>query len=74
MSRMRLKAVDTEQRVATFTGPTCNPEYYTALFKGNRFLVENVREALEDPGQWYLDRASGILTYIPMPGELEQVE
>ncbi|MFH1007716.1 MAG: right-handed parallel beta-helix repeat-containing protein, partial [Candidatus Latescibacterota bacterium] len=69
MSRMRLAHVDEEERIATLTGPTCRPEYYAALFKGNRFLIENVREALETPGQWYLDRASGILTYIPMPGE-----
>jgi hypothetical protein len=40
-----------------------------ALPKGERFLVDNVREALGEPGQWYLDRASGELTYIPMPGE-----
>ena len=40
-----------------------------AFPKGERFLVDNVREALGEPGQWYLDRASGELTYIPMPGE-----
>ena len=27
-----------------------------AFPKGERFLVENVREALGEPGQWYLDR------------------
>ena len=39
------------------------------LPKGERFLVDNVREALGEPGQWYLDRRSGELTYIPLPGE-----
>ena len=26
-------------------------------------------EALSDPGEWYLDRPSGRLTYLPLPGE-----
>jgi hypothetical protein len=29
----------------------------------------NVREALSEPGQWYLDRPLGQLTYISKPGE-----
>jgi hypothetical protein len=37
--------------------------------KGNRFLVENVREAIGAPGSWYLDRPTGTLTYCPLPGE-----
>ena len=31
--------------------------------------VENVFEALDTPGQWYLDRPTGTLYYMPMPGE-----
>jgi hypothetical protein len=31
--------------------------------------VENVCEALDSPGQWYLDRPSGTLYYLPRPGE-----
>jgi hypothetical protein len=34
-----------------------------------RFRLDHVREACTDPGDWYLDRATGILSYIPMPGE-----
>src|SRR4029434_7524280 len=30
---------------------------------------ENVFEALDTPGQWYLDRPSGVLFYLPRPGE-----
>jgi hypothetical protein len=29
--------------------------------------VENVLEALESPGQWYLDRPRGLLLYLPRP-------
>jgi hypothetical protein len=34
-----------------------------------KYYVENVFEALGDPGEWYLDRKSGTLYYVPMPGE-----
>ena len=33
------------------------------------FYVENVFEALTEPGEWYLDRVAGKLYYLPMPGE-----
>ena len=34
-----------------------------------RYFLENVFEALDTPGEWYLDRPSGKLYYLPMPGE-----
>ena len=34
-----------------------------------RYYVENVFEALDTPGQWYLDRPSGRLYYLPLPEE-----
>ena len=34
-----------------------------------RFVLINVGEALSEPGEWYLDRAAGTLTYLPLPGE-----
>ena len=34
-----------------------------------RYHVENVFEALDQPGEWYLDRGTGTLYYWPMPGE-----
>jgi hypothetical protein len=69
MARMRVESVDEEKRIVQFTGRTLSTQWYTALPRGNRYLVENVREALERPGEWYLDRRSGELTYIPMRGE-----
>ena len=32
---------------------------------GNRYFIENVREALDAPGEWYLDRERGEVLYIP---------
>ncbi|MCL5103199.1 MAG: right-handed parallel beta-helix repeat-containing protein [Armatimonadetes bacterium] len=34
-----------------------------------RYYVENVFEALSEPGEWYLDRSSGKLFYVPLPEE-----
>jgi len=34
-----------------------------------RYHVENIREALDEPGEWYLDRSTGVLYYWPLAGE-----
>lgn len=34
-----------------------------------RYYIENVLEYLDEPGEWFLDRTSGELRYIPLPGE-----
>jgi hypothetical protein len=67
--QMRIAAVEPEKRILTFTGSTRGKQYYTAHAKGNRYRVLNVKEALSEPGEWYLDRPTGELTYIPRPGE-----
>jgi len=37
--------------------------------EGARYIVENVFEGLDTPGEWFLDRHKGIVYYIPMAGE-----
>ena len=34
-----------------------------------RYYLSNVYEALDEPGEWYLNRHTGVLYYYPMPGE-----
>jgi len=68
-SRMRVAENDTEHRALTFTAPTRALTYWAAFRKGNRYFVDNVRQALDEPGEWFLDRKSGVLTYLPRPGE-----
>ena len=63
-SLQRLAEVNENEHLARLTGPV-----RMLMSKGDRYLVDNVQEAFGDLGQWYLDRASGILTYIPKPGE-----
>ena len=37
--------------------------------EGDNFVYENVKEALTEPGEWYLDRVEKKLYYIPKKGE-----
>lgn len=41
---------------------------------GARFFVDNVFEALDAPGEWYLDKASGTLYYWPVEREFPKVQ
>ncbi|GAA1381215.1 right-handed parallel beta-helix repeat-containing protein [Luteococcus sanguinis] len=38
-------------------------------WQDRHFYLDNVGEALSQPGQWYLDRSAGTLTYLPLDGE-----
>ncbi len=74
MSRLPIATIapletDAAQKAVTFAGHTRGVREWCSFPKGNRFLVENVREALGTPGSWYLDRPTGRLTYCPLPGE-----
>jgi Right handed beta helix region len=66
-NRLPIQSVDAPTRTVTFDRPSL-----FALLAGNKpgpCWVENVCEALESPGQWYLDRPGGTLYYLPHPGE-----
>lgn len=70
MSRMRVKQVDTASNTVHFTSTTLEKDaLWSRFYAGFPFLVENVKEALSEPGEWYLDRPTGELTYIPRNGE-----
>jgi parallel beta-helix repeat protein len=56
--------VDPESRSVTVGGPEC----MAPLGPGDRYFVENVAEELDSPGEWHLDRATGVLRYRPAPG------
>lgn len=63
-ARLRIQSVDTAASTVTFTGASWRP-----LDWSKAWFVENVREGLNRPGEWYLDRSNGVISYIPMPGE-----
>ncbi|MCY3024484.1 MAG: right-handed parallel beta-helix repeat-containing protein, partial [Planctomycetota bacterium] len=66
-SRHRIAKINEAEHVVTFTGPAAWP--FENWGPKQRYVVENVREALDAPGEWYLERASGTLYYYPLPGE-----
>jgi hypothetical protein len=63
-ARMRIESIDRAASVVRFTGDAFRP---TSWSMG--WYAENVAEGLTQPGQWYLDRATGVLSYWPLPGE-----
>ena len=58
--------------VVTFAKPSVFKLEDTEKHGPGRYWVENVREALNKPGQWYLDRGEGVVYYYPMAGETPQ--
>jgi hypothetical protein len=72
-SRHRIADVDETNQVVTFTGPACWPIFYFG--RPQRYYVENAPDALDAPGEWYLDKQAGVVRCIPLPGEdLTKVE
>jgi hypothetical protein len=66
-SRLRIASIDDAQHLVTFTGEACWP--FEAWGPHQRYYIDNAPDALDAPGEWYLDRAAGELRYYPMPGE-----
>jgi len=59
-----IAGITPEDRVIKLNGP----ELSSDLQLGDRYFVENVRDALDAPGEWYLDKQAGVLYLIPPPG------
>jgi len=53
-----------EERTVTLKGPECS----SILHTGDRYFIENVRDVLDAPGEWYLDKQAGVLYLKPPPG------
>ena len=66
-SLLRVKSLDTENRIVEFTGPARWP--FGRWRPDQWYFVEHLFEALDQPGEWFLNRKEGKLYYIPMPGE-----
>ena len=59
-----IQSVDAEARRVKLSGK----ELSSLLQAGDRYFVENVPSELDAPGEWYLDRKSGVLSLIPPKG------
>ncbi len=64
-----IKSVDPEANIVEFAGPM--REWWSIGYwePEQRYYIENAFELLDQPGEWYLDRETGVLSYWPMPGE-----
>ncbi len=69
----QIKHINWEQRIiwfgkggfqigAKWTDGACEVD------RGSRFYIENVFEELDTPSEWYLDKAKGVLYYMPAEG------
>src|SRR4051794_16811949 len=63
--RMPIAEVDDAAHTARLTG---NPRPSNKEVDA-RYWIENAPDALDAPGEWYLDRAAHTVSYRPMPGE-----
>lgn len=66
ISHSRIASLDKENGTLITTAPAC-----WEMFKWDkqpRYHLENFREALDAPGEWFLDR-DGTLYYVPLTGE-----
>jgi hypothetical protein len=69
ITRKRFETVDVATGVAQMAGPHARPHDAMMPGPGRWCYLENAREFLDQPGEWYLDRSAGVLSYLPRPGE-----
>jgi hypothetical protein len=63
--RMQIRAVDEAASVATLSG---NPRPSNREANA-QYFIENAPDGLDQPGEWHLNRKTGVLRYWPLPGE-----
>jgi hypothetical protein len=63
-SRLPVTHVDELERMVY-----CSKKSVFALMPGDLYYLEGNLEGLDQPGEWFLDRRTGRLYYLPLPGE-----
>jgi len=68
-SHLPIQSIDPKTRIVTFKHKA--GKVFTDDFTqdGARYIVENLWDGLDAPGEWYLNKKTGILYYYPQPGE-----
>jgi len=69
INRKRLQAADAKTGTITLAPPHAKPIPWNRPSKGRYCYLENAIEMLDKPGEWYLDRNTGVLTYLPLKGQ-----
>ncbi len=70
--RMPIDWVDTAAKTVKSTSRSVFVLKDDVTGKFAKYFLENVFEALSEPGEWYLDKKEGKLYYIPYPGETQE--
>ncbi len=68
-ARRTIRKVDTKNDICYLAGPMATWKKRPMNWFGKRFVVENVREGLDQPGEWYLNEQTGVLWYYPTEAE-----
>jgi len=63
-SRLPLLAIDEQENIVTL-----GKKSIWRIDPDDLYYVENIYDALTSPGEWYLDRETGRLFYLPLAGE-----
>ena len=66
---LSVQSVDPVSNIVTFAQTSSIRFTDDTTTNGARYVVENVFEGLDEPGEWYLNRKTGVLYYWPKPGE-----
>jgi len=67
--RQQIVRVDDAARIAILSGDAGGSAVGIPEDTDPRYFIENAPGTLDAPGEWYLDRTTGILSYWPMGGE-----
>jgi hypothetical protein len=63
--RQHIRKINVVENVLTLSG---SAKPHTREIEA-RYFVENTSDALDTPGEWYLDRKTGVVSYMPREGE-----
>lgn len=67
VGQCRIQDLNDEVRAVRIKGRSRYP--FVEYEPDQRWWMENLRAALDAPGEWFLDKTKGELLYLPLPGE-----
>ncbi len=68
-NHLRLASVDEDAHLVRFATKGFSRLSRDETGRHTRYRLDHVAEGCTDPGDWWLDRGTGTLHYIPLPGE-----
>ena len=67
--RSPIESFDPAKNLVTMSRPSTSAPVGSFGSQLADYYLDNVAEDLSEPGEWYLDRKEGTLTYLPRPGQ-----